>query len=103
MRLSSEVTPTQQFARDCPIGSQIGMPRNASASSPPPTHQREPRNRTVESDPGGMAERTIATVLKTVEASRSPGVRIPLPPLHIPLARRGDRDVRPWLEDRQSE
>ena len=35
-----------------------------------------------------MAERTIATVLKTVEASRSPGVRIPLPPPHIPLDHR---------------
>ena len=31
-----------------------------------------------------MAERTNATVLKTVEASRSPGVRIPLlPPFEI--------------------
>ena len=30
-----------------------------------------------------MAERTIASVLKTVEALRSPGVRIPLSP---PLA-----------------
>jgi hypothetical protein len=29
---------------------------------------------------GGMAERTMATVLKTVVAARSPGVRIPLPP-----------------------
>jgi hypothetical protein len=29
---------------------------------------------------GGMAERTMATVLKTVVASGSPGVRIPLPP-----------------------
>ncbi len=28
-----------------------------------------------------MAERTIASVLKTVEALRSPGVRIPLSPL----------------------
>jgi hypothetical protein len=32
-------------------------------------------------DPGGMAERTKATVLKTVVAERSPWVRIPLPPL----------------------
>lgn len=30
---------------------------------------------------GGMAEWTIAAVLKTAEAVRSPGVRIPLPPL----------------------
>ena len=30
---------------------------------------------------GEMAERTIASVLKTVEALRSPGVRIPLSPL----------------------
>jgi hypothetical protein len=30
--------------------------------------------------PGGMAEWTMATVLKTVVAARSPGVRIPLPP-----------------------
>jgi hypothetical protein len=29
---------------------------------------------------GGMAEWTMATVLKTVVAARSPGVRIPLPP-----------------------
>jgi hypothetical protein len=29
---------------------------------------------------GGMAERTKATVLKTVVAERSPRVRIPLPP-----------------------
>ena len=32
-------------------------------------------------DDGEMAERTIASVLKTVEALRSPGVRIPLSPL----------------------
>ncbi len=30
---------------------------------------------------GGMAEWSIAVVLKTIEAARSPGVRIPLPPL----------------------
>ncbi len=30
---------------------------------------------------GGMAEWTMAAVLKTVVAVRSPGVRIPLPPL----------------------
>lgn len=29
---------------------------------------------------GGMAEWPIAAVLKTAEAERSPGVRIPLPP-----------------------
>ena len=33
-----------------------------------------------------MAERTNAAVLKTAEASRSPGVRIPLPPLPPPDA-----------------
>lgn len=30
---------------------------------------------------GGMAEWSIAAVLKTVEVSKPPGVRIPLPPL----------------------
>lgn len=30
--------------------------------------------------PGGMAERSIAAVLKTVDPARGPGVRIPLPP-----------------------
>ncbi len=29
---------------------------------------------------GGMAERTIAMVLKTIEDLGSPGVQIPLPP-----------------------
>jgi hypothetical protein len=31
---------------------------------------------------GGLAERSIAAVLKTVEVSQPPGVRIPNPPLH---------------------
>ncbi len=35
-------------------------------------------------DPGEMAERTIASVLKTVEPARVPGVRIPLSPPKIP-------------------
>ena len=33
-----------------------------------------------------MAERSIAAVLKTVEPSRVPGVRIPLPPLSTSVA-----------------
>ena len=33
---------------------------------------------------GGMAEWTMAAVLKTVVAFGSPGVRIPLPPLPHP-------------------
>ena len=37
--------------------------------------------RCVKSIREGMAERTIATVLKTVVGASSPGVRIPLPPL----------------------
>ena len=39
---------------------------------------------------GGMAEWTMATVLKTVVAARSPGVRIPLPPLE------GQKRVLAW-------
>jgi hypothetical protein len=33
---------------------------------------------------GGLAERSIAAVLKTVEVLQPPGVRIPNPPLKIP-------------------
>ena len=33
-----------------------------------------------------MAERSIAAVLKTVDPSRGPGVRIPLPPLLTSVA-----------------
>lgn len=46
---------------------------------------------TISSDqhPGGMAERTNATVLKTVGPATVPGVRIPLPPLRNPCRCRG--------------
>jgi hypothetical protein len=48
---------------------------------------------------GGMAERTKATVLKTVVAERSPRVRIPLPPPYIlgSTHRRGRRTNGPVL------
>ncbi len=37
-----------------------------------------------------MAERTMATVLKTVVGVSSPGVRIPLPPLDIAFDKTGE-------------
>ena len=45
---------------------------------------------------GGMAEWSNAAVLKTVEASRSPGVRIPLPPLLKPQHYRWGFFVKYW-------
>ena len=45
---------------------------------------------------GGMAERTMAAVLKTAVGSVSPGVRIPLPPPAKRNGRRGDARVVDW-------
>ena len=51
-----------------------------------------------DAEQGGMAEWTIAAVLKTAEAARSPGVRIPLPPLSAnrPTTTRGGARVDDW-------
>ena len=40
-------------------------------------------------DPGELAERSIAAVLKTVEVLQPPGVRIPNSPLHNLSYRKG--------------
>jgi hypothetical protein len=45
---------------------------------------------------GGMAEWTMATVLKTVVGVSSPGVRIPLPPLENNFDNWGDARVVEW-------